>query len=227
MVRLGRSYPVSRVVRPSMLWPSVTYLADGPGATSATSPITYTDSIPTSTNCTLIWATYFATTATPTISATIGSTSATLVSTVAGAASNPFYYLTCFQVPSPPTGSQTVTLTLSSVSGCAVNTVHYSGVAAVGAVTSLGNQSGSPSISVTSSNPVYRYVQATTYRIAATGNTFSAFNQTQRYLIAGTVALNGPLLIGDALGNNGTLTFSSTRSSTTNPWDAMIVPLIP
>lgn len=226
MSRLGRSFPNNALLRPPVIIP-VSWDATGVGAVSATSPVSFTDTIPSAANCTLIWAAYATTAASPTIALTVGGTAATLVQTITWGTANPFYYLSCFQLMHPPAGSQSISFSCTSLSACALDTIHYSGVAALGTPTSLTNQTGQPSISVSSLGPNVIYSQAFVYRAAAAGNTYTGYSQTQRELVAAVLGTNPPLLIGDAPGNGGTLTFSATRTSTTNPWGGIIVPLLP
>lgn len=213
--------------------PLPSYLSAGAGGTGASSPVTFSNTAPTNADCSLIWAVYANTAATPTIGCTFGSTSATLVTsgTVAITTATPFYYISCFYIlwsTGPLSGSQTVSFTDSGTGmNCATNVIHYTGVSSVGTAVSVGNQSGQPTMSASSTNPSTLYTQCFGYRHAATGNTFSAYTgATQRYLIAATVGTNGPMVIGDAPGNGGTLTISATRSNTTNAYGGMIVPLL-
>jgi hypothetical protein len=202
----------------------------GSAGVGGTSPITFSDTAPADANYSLIWVEFTSSSASPTSSLTYGSTSAASVQQLNIVPANNMF-LSCFKIPwssGPPTGSQTVTFTCSTVANCAMDVVHYKNVAGVGTPITLANQTGQPSISATSTVPGYLYAQAFGYRAAATGNTYTLYNQVQHKLIAAsTTAPNSPpLVIGDAPGNGGTLTFSATRSSTTNPWGGMIVPLI-
>ena len=205
------------------------WLGTGPGKAQGTSPLTYTDTIPVGTTYTLLFGQILCASATlPTITATIGGQSATLVDSVyVSSNSGNYLYGVCLALENPPTGSQTVTFTSNSILACAVNTVHYSGVGSLGPMTKIGQQSGQPSLSIPSGDTKYGYAQAFLYAAAAAGNGFSSYNQNQRWTIAAVLNVNGPLLIGDATGNGGTLTFSATRDNTTNSWGALLVPLAP
>lgn len=207
------------------------FQAVGPASASGTSPVTFTDTAPTGTTCTLIWVSNASSSATPTISASFGSTSATLVGTIQVAAPSSHVFITCYQVlwvplGGSPSGSKTVTFTGSGSAANVVNTAHYKGVSSVGTPVLIGAQTGQCSMAASSTNANYLYANAFTYAINATGNTFSAYGQSQRYLIAGTASTNHALVFGDAPGNGGTLTCTATRSNTTNTWGGMIVPLI-
>lgn len=205
-----------------------TWVGTGPGKAQGTSPLTFTDSIPVGTTYTLLFGQLLCASATlPTITTTIGGQSATLVDSVyASPTGGNYLYGFCFALANPPTGSQTVTFTSNSILVCAVNTVHYSGVGSLGPVSKIGQQAGQPSFSV-GTDAKYGYAQAFLYAAAAAGNGFSSYNQNQRWTISTVLNVNGPLLIGDATGNGGTLTFSATRDNTTNGWGAIVVPLAP
>ena len=204
-----------------------TWVGTGPGKAQGTSPLTFTDSIPVGTTYTLLFGQLLCASATlPTITTTIGGQSATLVDSVyASPTGGNYLYGFCFALANPPTGSQTVTFT-STENGwanSAVNTVHYSGVGSLGPVSKIGQQAGQPSFSV-GTDAKYGYAQAFLYAAAAAGNGFSSYNQNQRWTAS---RWGRPLLIGDATGNGGTLTFSATRDNTTNGWGAIVVPLAP
>ena len=205
-----------------------TWVGTGPGKSQGTSPLTYTDTIPVGTTYTLLFGQLLCASATlPTVSATIGGVTATLVDSVyISSNSGNYLYGVCLALANPPTGSQTVSFTSNSILACAVNTVHYSGVGSLGPVSKIGQQAGQPSFSV-GTDAKYGYAQAFFYAAAAAGNGFSSYNQNQRWTISAVLNVNGPLLIGDATGNGGTLTFSATRDNTTNSWGAIVVPLAP
>lgn len=229
MARLGRSYPVGRVFSPPPVFAAWAYT--GPGSSGTTTTVSETDTVPANATCGLIWACHTSTT-TPTVSASIGGTSASLVTTItAGVSGGVTLYLSCFSLLKPPTGSQTVSFTTTAGATSRfidIDAVYYADVAGVGTPVSLQNQSGQPSISISPTGGAnYMYANAFSYLAAAGGNTFSGYNQTQRYLVATVAGTNYPLLAGDAHGKNSSLTFSATRSDTTNGWGGIIVPLVP
>lgn len=205
------------------------YLATGNSSTTTSAPATYSDTVPSGSNvCGLIWVTGLSTSTTlPTASASIGAASATQVAGIKVGATTYSQYLYCFSVLGPPSGTQTVSFTMANVQFFpAICTVYYSGVTSVGTATTLGSQtSASPSMSVSSSSGNL-YGNAFAYIGSAAGNTFSGYNQTQRRVLAETSSPNEPLMAGDAAGNGGTLTFSTNRSSTTNTWGGIVVPLL-
>lgn len=231
MARLGRSYPVQRVFkRPTFLPYSgtgVSFLSVGAGASATSSPVNLTTTIPSTTTCTLVWVSSSNSTASPTISAQVGASAATLAapSTLVAVPGNRIF-LDCFYVLSPPIGSQTVSFTTTGTGFTIINVVNYANVSSIGSPVVLGQQTGQPSMS-SLTLPGYMYANAFTYAATAGAQTFSVYSQTQRFLMADVVSTSEPILIGDAAGTGGTLTFSATRSNTTNGWGGMIIPLVP
>lgn len=206
----------------------ITFDAVGAGVVSNTSPVSFTDTIPTDAAVTLIWVASDASVTSPTMAATLGGSAATLVQSVNVSNSGTHHlFLNCYSVLNPPTGSQAISFTTTGPQNCVVNTVHYRNVSAIGTpITTTSAQAGQPSLAASSTNRNYMYVNAFSYVGTTAGQTFTAYNQNQRYLKALATG-NHPIVIGDAPGNGGSLTFSATRSNTTNNWGGIIVPLIP
>ena len=204
------------------------WLATGPGTAGNAGTLSFTDIIPVGTSYTLVWSQMLCAAASPTVSVTIGGVSATLVDSlqIALTGGNNLF-LFCFGLANPPTGSQTVSYTTSSNLACGWDTVHYSKVASVGPAIHLGYQSGQTSITLPVTDSRFMYAQAFTYGATGAGQAFTAYSQTQRYVVGAVANVNGPLVIGDAAGTDSSLTFSATRPDTTNPWGGMIVPLNP
>lgn len=133
---------------------SVTYLATGVGASGTTTPLTFTDTIPAGTDCTLIGVSNFGTTeypfprakpafdsfvwtmydgflSPPPVSASIGGTAATLVAAIDVSLDSwqPNYlYLYCFSVFNPPAGSQTARFNGGANHTSVMTAVHYQNV---------------------------------------------------------------------------------------------------
>lgn len=125
-----------------------------------------------------------------------------------------------FGLLSPPTGSQTITVTTPAGSYLAANSVSYFGVHGFGGNIINGNATSSASLAVPSA------LSPSVFQVFGTGGVstpvFGSYNQTSRWSIAST-ANSGPILIGDASGIGG-VTFSATQSSG-NYWGGMAVPL--
>lgn len=194
--------------------------------------ISWTDTVPAAANFAVIWASNMSTLTSPVFTTvSIGGSACTQVSgspyyfTFDGTY---YYHLHCFILVNPPTGaSKTVTLTKSAEGGnLNADVVYFSNVSSYGSLTTTsGLTPTNASLTVPGTDGRRLYTQAFSYR--ATGsNTFSAYNQTQRYL-ATAASFTEPLVIGDATGNGGNLTFSATRSETTYGWGGAALPLIP
>ncbi len=156
----------------------------------------------------------------PVVTASIGGQSATMMTPrvlvgVTYVYVNPVYYtrtwwLTAFSKAGPLTGTQTVAYTSgqgSTPNRYNANSVAYKGVISTGTlITGTGT-----TISVPSSSAGVRYVAAFAN---VTGTNFTGFNQSVRHD-------GNYLLIGDAVGNGGTLDFSVAQSG-----GAIVVPLL-
>lgn len=200
------------------------YLATGTRTYSATTSASISDTIPAGTACSLIWVNHQGG-ATQTMTATIGATNAVLVGTAA-VTSNSNTKLTCFAVLDPPTGTQTITVNDSSGTAIHFNTVHYRNVRWVGVAATSEVQTGQPSMSASTATGK-TYANCLTFYNTG-NNTFSAYNQNQRWYQAGVSGVTPmPVLAGDAYGTGSSVTFSATRSNTTYGWGGMVVTLDP
>jgi hypothetical protein len=212
---------------------SPTWLATGTGSGQVTSPttsISWSDTIPAGTAVAVLWIADYAIGNTGMV-ATIGGTSATLTTSYPwgtdGAGGT--YYIHCYTLLSPPTGSGK---TIHFANGDTLNTVapgggivYYNNVTSVGTPVTTNSAAAIASMSATSTSSNQMYVECFSYVSSTVGTTFSAYNQTQRYVAA--TDYNNPLLIGDSVGNGSTLTFSAHRTDTTFGWGGVIVPLSP
>lgn len=207
------------------------YEGVGTGSKGAQS-LSWTDTVPAAANFAVIWVANMSTLASPSITATIGGTSCTQISgspikyTFGGTY---HYHIHCFVLANPPTGaSKTVAVSKSAEGGnLTADAVYFSNVSGYGTMTTVINGAAGTNASLTVPGTDGRnlYTQAFSYR--ATGaNTFSAYNQTQRHL-ATAASFTEPLLIGDAPGSGGSLSFTATRSETTYEWGGAALPLLP
>lgn len=135
-------------------------------------------------------------------------------------------YLSCFKLADPPPGEQTITPTGGSY--WAGSSVCYDGVISVGDPVVTVEQ-GSPddtsmSIDVSASQSDTRYVMGASYGVG--GNTgFSNFNHQLRWNEQETDRVDVPLLIGDADGVDGELTFTADMGGVSRGWCAAVIPL--
>lgn len=224
MSRLGRGFPNNALLRQfPRPKPAPQFDSAGAGGTSS-----WTQTF-ASGDVALIWAVvesvsavayfgYPAAPALPSTSASIAGQAATSLGTWSIGTfnylygSNNYYTysvgLTCLSLANPAVNSQTVTLGAAAL---AANSVAYQGVSSIGTPLT-GFPSTGGAVSNSASNTCY---------VAAFGSwnsvSFTGFNQRQRYNIA-------QLLIGDAVGNGGSLTFSATPSTVQG--GAVVIPLV-
>jgi CubicO group peptidase (beta-lactamase class C family) len=159
----------------------------------------------------------------PTPTLTVGGVSATLVgSWICGSSGGANIYLRCFRLLNPPTGVKSIVYTGGGYS--TGNSVSYFGVTEFGDPVLTTGANGAMSVSIPDSSEGALYSLASTY---VTGATYTGFNQTQRYLKPAAAGVNNALLIGDAVGNGGVLSFTATRSTPTTGWGAVVVPINP
>ena len=202
-------------------------LGVGAGATGSGSPVSFSDTVPAGTTCTLIWVAHYNSSGSPTITGSVGAKSAALIETTTCAANNNSR-ISCLAVMNPSTGTQTVSVTNSNPSGMVITTCHYSNVTAVGAWAENANQSPAAcTVSATSTDPRFAYCAGYSYGATGSTATFSGdFSGTQRFVIAGgAAATNPPMLVGDSYGNYGTLAETVTRTQSTYGYGALIVQL--
>jgi hypothetical protein len=202
--------------------------------TTATSPVSWTETVPASANLAIVWFLDVVATVTPTPTATLGGTSMTLTQNFnMGTFSGSFVmYTYCFTMFNPPAGSKAFVVTEASTSGLGWGgTAYYANVGTLGSITTITQSNASPILmNVTSTKQNILYAAAMGYGAVASGDSLNTFNQTQR-CAAGCLtasANSSPFVFGDAPGNGGTLNFSVNRSETTDPGGgAMALPLIP
>lgn len=202
----------------------------GTGSKGARS-ISWTDTVPANANFAVVWVSNMSTLTNPSITATIGGVSCSQVSgspyyfTFDGTY---YYHIHCFVLANPPTGASKTVAVAKSAEGGNVNAdaIYFSNVSSYGTLTTTsGLTPTNASMTVNGTEGRRLYTQAFSYR--ATGaNTFSAYNQTQRYNST-AASFTEPLLIGDAPGNGGALSFTATRSETTYDWGGAALPLLP
>lgn len=206
------------------------YEGVGGGAKGAQS-VSWVDTIPTATNFAVVWLSNMSTLTSPSVTVTIGGVSASQVSgspyyfTFDGSY---YYHVQCFVLANPPTGaSKTVAVAKTAEGGnVSASAVYYSNVTGYGSVTTASGVSPTnASLTVSGTDGRKLYTQAFSYRTTGS-NSFSAYNQTQRFL-ATAANFTEPIIIGDAAGNGGSLSFTATRSETTYDWGGMALPLNP
>ena len=203
----------------------------GNGGTYSNTPLTWVDTIPANTTYAVVWVSHFPASSSPGTAVTIGGAACS------HAPNSPFVYynaggwyytIECFVLAAPPTGaSKTVSVTKTSGgSGFNAEAIYYQSVDSVGTlIASNGDATTQPTMTVPYSSPSKIYSQCFTYHATGSSQTFSDYNQSQRYLAQSGYFID-PLIVGDAYGNGGNLTFSATRSNTSYKWGGAVLPLI-
>lgn len=205
------------------------YVATGVGAAHQAAPsFSWTDNIPASANCAVVWLSTMPG-SNDVATVTIGGTSATAVS------GNPFVYdatsgyngIQCFVLMNPPTGSKTVTVTFPGTNYVNATVVYYGGVGSVGTPTSTSGAGGTQPSQLATTTAGRLYAQAFSYRASAGGNTFPTYSGGIQRAVWPCTSYDQPIIVGDAIGNGSSLTFSATRNDTGYSWGGVAVPLLP
>jgi len=155
-------------------------------------------------------------------SVTIGATAMTQKASITISAGTPLY-LSAYTLLSPPTGSQTVTATLSSGQVVVGNSVSVLNGKTIGTALTNNSSSGTAmTVSATSTTLKQIVLQAFAYDNGGNATDFSNYNGTQLYDLGGIFNTNGDLLMGWSYGGP-TLTCSATAGSA--PWGAIAIPV--
>lgn len=164
------------------------------------------------------------------IAATYDPAGANLAMTLLGTvnANNTGYgKLSLFGLPSAPGGSKTISATATATSGAVTalvgNSVSYTWVSNVGAVTTNFGGSNSTSVSATGTQNGL-VVAAFGASQTANGVTISPFDKTQRYVYNSIAGTDTPLIIGDTAAT-GALSFNATLSGPSCYWGGIAVVL--
>lgn len=192
--------------------PVVTFVSKGTTGTNGTSgsSASWSETIATTAKCTIATVgSSFGTTGV-TATAKVGATSMTLLGSFGPLTTgSDNLYIWTFGLLSPPTGSQTIAVTFSTASDSyGADSMSYSGVTGFGTAVTGSGTGGTATTTVTTSATGQRIVN--TFTNVSSGS-FSAYNQTSRYSLAGSV-LAYPVIAGDAAGA-GSVTFSATQTS--------------
>ena len=229
MSRLGRGFPNNALMRPLRRIIPIAYDATGAGVThGGTGTTTVSHTLGTSANAVVVAVSIFSGVASPTVTAQIGTSSIPLLGTTPNFIATYYEYIFLFGLINPPTGAQTITLTISggSVDALAANSVSYSNVAAFGSVSTTSG-SGSSASHTISSAPGQLVVQAFSTESSGGGSSFSAYSQTQRSNLVSVSGVSEPLIIGDSPGAASVMFSATSPGATTYNWGSIAVPLIP
>lgn len=202
-----------------------TFVGLGAGRVHLPGNYSWTETVPSNATLAVLWVAGVGNAA---VSATLGGTAMT---TVTG---SPFkYYSNNYGVQvlyllNPTTGANK-TLSLTNTIGN-VNTAvtYYGGVGSIWNPTSVstGAAAQQPQISVSNTASDHLYVNGMAFRSAASWDAITGYDQNRR-IDHPNYSYDTPLLVGDAVGNGGTLTFNGTRNNTTYEWGGVVVDLSP
>lgn len=197
----------------------VTYTATGAGGSgTGSSGATMSWSHTISGNALIVAVSLESGSTTTTATAKVGTTSMTLLGSAPNFNNSGYYArVVLFGLLSPPTGSQTITVTTSGGANYLEgNSVSYTNVTSFGSVVTGSGTSSAPALSVSSAANQMVVESFTTWSTNP-----SSYTQTSRY----SLNINSPyrpFLIGDAPGAS-TVSFSAASS---DYWSAIAVPLI-
>lgn len=204
---------------------TVTYDATGAGNIS---PVNGATSLPWSHtiagNAVVVLVTSWAPGTSETVTAQVGSTSMSLLASI----TNIYHFdnylsVYAFGLLNPPTGAQTVSISITDTSQVVANSVSYNDVDSFGTPVTASALDGSPAMAAASSSGD---MLAQIFGAYAP-TTFSTYSQTQRW-VQGTESFQGlATVVGDAPGATS-VTFTATESGSPNTaWGGIIVPLNP
>jgi hypothetical protein len=135
-------------------------------------------------------------------SSTYSSASATFNGTATG-------YSGCYAVLNPPTGTQTIVITLSASGFMDFRDATYANVVALGTISSNGAVSTAGTINVSSASRARAIVA---FGSSNSGGSYSNFSGSQRANDAYSGGVNYPMCFGDSIGA-GTVTATSPGSN--------------
>lgn len=202
-----------------------TFVGLGAGRVHLPGNYSWTETVPSNATLAVLWVAGVGNAA---VSATLGGTAMT---TVTG---SPFkYYSNNYGVQvlyllNPTTGANK-TLSLTNTIGN-VNTAvtYYGGVGSIWNPTSVstGAAAQQPQIAVSNTASDHLYINGMAFRSAASWDAITGYDQNRR-IDHPNYSYDTPLLVGDAVGNGGTLTFNGTRNNTSYEWGGVVVDLSP
>lgn len=139
----------------------------------------------------------------------------------------------CFALQNPTTGgNQTVSITDNVSNYFHAHTVYYGGVTAIGPAGAYARGAGSttPTLAIPDTVSNHLYAMCFGYRGQDANSTFTAFSAGSTMRAVHNNDSGGysvPMGVGDAYGNDGTLTVTATRYNSTYGWNAIAIDLRP
>lgn len=201
-----------------------TFVGLGAGRPHVSGNYSWTETVPVNANCAILWISALGTTA---VSATLGGTAMTHIQGSPFLYNSSGYSVQALYLLNPSTGSgKTLALTNTNANNVHAVVTYYGGVTTIANPTavSTGAASEQPSISVGNTTSDHLYVNAFAFRPNAVWDSVTAYNQNRR-IDHPNYSYDAPIIVGDAAGNNSTLTFSGTRNNTSYAWGGVAVDL--
>jgi hypothetical protein len=202
-------------------------------AQSTAATTTWTETVPTGAEAVyIVHIAQTGSTGVGTVTGSVGGVAATLIEQFQFATngSTAAWNIDVLRLFNPTVGtSETVTVESTGSTLYQVRTFYFSGVSAEGTIVKTPAESGvavTQTVTGTLANELYLNVLAANAGTAS-GQAFTAYNQTQEWSVAVNAALAKPGVVGIAAGNGGSLTFSGTAPvSASDSWGSVVVPLI-
>lgn len=218
MARLGRGFPNNQLLRPIPVIP-VAYESTGVGQQAIAASASWAHTIGGSALVVGVIAQSASSAAS--VTAQVGATAMTQLGKTSPVGPNSGFYFwsLLFGLLNPPTGNQTISLSIGGGGTTVIggNSVSYRNVGGFGTVVSATGLSSAPALSVSSARGQMVAETFSTWNTSPSG-----YTQTSRYSLNVSSPARG-FLIGDALGAP-TVNFSAAAC---DQWEAAAVPLIP
>lgn len=222
---MGRSYPMTRLLRPQATTPLVPFDSVGAGYSGAQSG-SWTHNVGSSAKAVVVFGIEYSNTGSGNPSVSFGGTGMTLLnslggygSTTLGGGAGFYVYVFAWGLLNPSTGTVTGSYSIPGGSGwnMTINSIAYDTVTGFG-TTATTDGSGTAASQTVSSASGQAFVQAFAQY---TSPSFTGYNQKSRWNSSSGYALN----IGDAPGASS-VHFAATAPASSPDWASIAVPLI-
>lgn len=229
-MRLGRSFPNNQLVwrNPHVAKYGPVFDSVGTGGSGGQS-ISWTQTVAPGAKVAIAYVIEYTSSGSPAIGCTFGGTAMTLSvslgsygnTTLGGGAGN-YVYLYAFALVNPPTGTVTVSTSISGGLswGLTGNSITYTSASGIG--TGVSNSGSTTAASHTISAAAGQTISQCFLQDITPTTGFTGYNQTQRWKSPSTA--NYALVIGDAPGG-GSVPFSATAAAASPAWGSLAIPL--
>lgn len=196
----------------------------------------WVETVPADANLALLWVSDMPSDQANNCTATLGGTSMVEVTGSPWTfeiASGYYMRTRCFALQNPTTGpGKTVAITNNVSNSFHAATVYYGGVTAIGPAGAYARGAGgtTPTLAIPDTASNHLYALGFGYRGQDNSSTFTAFSAGASMRAVHNNDGGGytvPIGVGDAYGNDGTLTVTATRYNSTYGWNAIAIDLRP